>query len=285
VITGSSRPGADVCCGTRNQECKVKIVGDGFLSAHGISEARRISKEISPIVDLVQGAIRLCHISLLRIDVNAQETDVEKQKIISSVVLARLLEISESIVLLANGGFSTEVTAGLRNFLEAYFIFGNLCSNAEFVTEYFKTDLRARQKIINAAAPSKNEIYEKVNLYATENVRSELKSEIEELKATEANCYEYARRIECTETYNVFYRIASAATHSTPRSLEAYVIENEAGDVTEIRRMPQLSKIPDNLITVGLFLLNSCEGYNKLFGNDISVETNQLRIAFEAIDL
>jgi hypothetical protein len=263
----------------------MKIVGDGFLSARGIAEARCINKEISAIIDLVQGAIKLCDNSLLQIDTNAQETDIEKQKIISSVMLARLLEISESIVLLANGGFNTEVTAGLRNFLEAYFIFGNLCSNAEFVTEYFKTDLKARQKIINVAAQSKNEIYEKVNLYATENVRSELKSEIEQLDATEANCYEYAKRIECTETYNVLYRIASAATHSTPRSLEAYVAEDEAGDVAEIRRIPQLGKIPDNLITVGLFLLNSCEGYNKLFGNDISVKTNQLRIAFEAINL
>jgi hypothetical protein len=263
----------------------VKIVGDGFLSARGVAEASRIRNEISSVVNLVQDAIRLCDISLLKIDVNSQETDIEKQKIISSVVLARLLEISESIVLLANGGFSTEVTAGLRNFLEAYFILGNLCSNAGFVAEYFKTDLKTRQKIINVAAQSKNEIYEKVNLYATENVRSELKCEIDELNATEANCYEYARRIDCTETYNVFYRIASAATHSTPRSLESYVVENGVGDVTGIRRIPQLGNIHDSLITVGLFLLNSCDGYNKLFGNDISSEITQLRIAFEVIDL
>jgi len=263
----------------------MKIVGDGFLSVRGVAESERVKNEISLIVNLVENAIGLCDISLLKIDINAQDTDIEKQKIISSVVFARLLEISESIVLLANAGFSTEVTAGLRNFLEAYFIFGNLCSSSEFVKEYFNTDLKARQKIINAAAQGKSDIYEKVNQYATESVRGELKSEIEELKAVEANCYEYARRIGCADTYNALYRVASAATHSTPRSLEAYVTENKTGDVIEIRRTPQIGKIPDNLITVGLFLLNSCEGYNKLFGRDISAEANHLRSAFEAIDI
>lgn len=261
----------------------MKIVGDGFLSSRGVADAKHINKKISSIIELVQETIRLCDSSLAKNDITSQENDIEKQKAISSVMLARLLEISESIVLLANAGFSTEVTAGLRNFLEAYFIFGNLCSNTEFVKEYFKTDLKMRQKIINAAMQSKNDIYDMVKSYATEDVRIALKAEIEELNANEANCYEYARRIKCVDTYNALYRIASAATHSTPRSLEIYISENEAGDITEIRRMPQIGNIAESMITLGQFLLNSCDGYNELLGIDISPETKRLRTAFEGI--
>jgi hypothetical protein len=215
--------------------------------------------------------------------VEAQETDVEKQKVIACVLVARILEISESISLLAAGGFSVEVTAGLRNFFDAYFIFGNVCRDPAFIETYFKSDLNTRKKLMNVASKHKDAPFDLLHEYATEEVKSQLASEIANRNALEFNSYAFAEKIDCTVIYDSMYRIASAATHSTPRALESYVVEDENGDVIQLRRHPQVSDIPNRLNDLGVFLLNVAGGFTELFGLDYKTKIEILKTSFSEV--
>lgn len=255
----------------------MKIIGNGFLSKAGLLESQSIEGELREILNILQDLVELGDFILQSANLEEQETEIEKRKVVCSVLMARILEISEAIIVLAKGGFSNEVMSSVRNFVEVYFIFGNACIEKGFFEEYFKTDLVARKKIINVALQSKSEIFEKVRNYATDDVVDELKNEILDLSAVESNCYHYAKKIGCTDIYDGLYRIASSATHSTPRSLEVYVSENENEDVVEIKRKPQINNIDENLYSISYFLTNVCD----IFGSLVNVDVKSQLIGFE----
>ncbi|MCY1166609.1 hypothetical protein D9M73_65550 [compost metagenome] len=131
----------------------MKVMGTGFLSPEGLLDAQQIQTRLLPLLDTAKEAVALCRDALRAAKVAGQESDVEKQQVIACVLLARILEISESMILLASAGFSVETMAALRNFLDAYFIFGNICKDPSAVPKYFATDLIHRQKLINVDFP------------------------------------------------------------------------------------------------------------------------------------
>ncbi|MDP2784614.1 MAG: DUF5677 domain-containing protein [Sulfurimicrobium sp.] len=263
----------------------MKVRGNGFVSVEGRLEAQRLWSKLQQPVELVERTINLCHRGLESQAMVGQATDVEKQKVIACVVLARMLEISESIIVLAKGGFSVDVTASLRNFLEAYFIFGNVCKDPAFVPHYFNTDLKTREKLLNVSDMHKATPFELIKKYATDDVRAEIKEQISSVDASEFNSYEYANNVGCAAIYDSIYRITSAATHSTPRSLAAYVVESSEGYVMELLRGPQLGDIPQRLHDLGSFLLTVRAAFDDLFGIDVSDEIKQLREAFETMTI
>jgi hypothetical protein len=260
----------------------MKIIGNGFLSIQGQVEAKRLSTILTPLLDIVEEAINLCHSGLSSVLIFSQVTEVEKQRAISCVMLARLLEISESMVMLSKAGFSVEVMASMRNFLDAYFIFGNVCKNPSFIPQYFNTDLKAREKLIKVADKHKEALFEQIKNYASDEVRDELKAKIDSVNASEFNSYEYAKNVGCVAIYDSIYRISSAATHSTPRSLAAYVKENENGEIVELYRGPQLDDIPASLYNVGTFLLTVRSAFDELFDIESTGEIMRLRSKFDS---
>jgi len=255
----------------------MKIIGTGFLTPEGRADANRFALELTPITDLVEKAINLCHKGLESVVVTEQQTDEERQRLISCVVLARLLEIGESMVVLAKGCFPVEVSVALRVFLDAYFIFGNVCKAPGFIPQYFGTDLRAREKLINAASKHKAALFEPINQYATAEVRKELGEDIASKNAEAFSSYGYAANVGCTELYDGMYRITSLAVHSMPRSLAGYVTEDANGSVTALIRGPQLGDIRERLLDLGCFLLNVRSAFDELFGLDSTAAILELR--------
>ncbi len=261
----------------------MQIIGSGFLSNDGLIESQKIKLQIAPVLRLLTTTIELCQTALVNAKVDGQETAVDKQQVIACVLVARILEICESIVLLSAGGFSVEVTAGIRNFLDAYFIFGNICRDPEFLETYFNSDLSTRRKLLNVASKHKCAPFDLVREYATEKVKEQLATQISDVGASEFNSYAYANKIDCAVIYDSMYRIASAATHSTPRSLEAYVVEDEHGNVVQLRRHPQVSNIPERLNDLGIFLLNVVGGFSELFELDYRSEIETLKMSYSAV--
>ncbi|CAN5285952.1 hypothetical protein BH10PSE16_BH10PSE16_18880 [soil metagenome] len=86
----------------------MKIVGTGFLSKEGVAQAEQLQERLAPMLSLVERAVQMCHVGMLVATVEEQKTPLEKQRIIACIVLARLLEISESIVLLARCALGVE---------------------------------------------------------------------------------------------------------------------------------------------------------------------------------
>ena len=97
------------------------------------------------------------------------------------------------------------------------------------------------------------------------------------------DAYKNASNVGCAGIYDSLYRIASAATHSSPRALADYVLESSDGAVLEVKRHPQLGDIGIRLLDVGAFLLNVQDAFNELFAAPASAEVALLRSEFALV--
>ena len=261
----------------------MRVVGSGFLSREGLHVAEKVEQDLQGVLTLLSRAIDLCHEGLAAIVVPSHQSLEAKQRVIACVVMARVLEISEAIVVLARGGFSVEVTSATRTFLEAYFIFANVCEDAGFVSKYFSTDLKTRQTLINQAAKHRGPPFDSINAFATPDKREGLKKWMEELEVEGLDTYKNANNVGCAVIYDSLYRVTSAATHSSPRALGGYVLEDPDGNVLEVRRYPQLGDIGSRVHDVGCFLLIVRDAFDVLFGNVPSQAMASLRKEFEVV--
>lgn len=261
----------------------MKIVGDGFNSPKGVALAKQNLDTLGPLLKFAQDVVTLCQASLQETHIGDQHSNSGKQQTIACVLLARILETAEAIICLSHNGFGNEVNPLFRVFIEGYFVFGNVCKRAEFLPEYFATDLSTRQKIINAAVKRDHPIFHSLREYATEDMRNALKKEIEDAKATAIDAFKYANAIDCGHIYDSIYRITSAEVHTTPRALAAYVMENPDGTIGEIYRRPSLGHIPSRLYDLSRFLITLYSGFNELFGNDVEATTKSHRQQLEKL--
>lgn len=244
----------------------MKIEGDGFLSETGQKKAQQIVTRNTGIFRSLE-----CVISELRSfassqEVHEQDTDEDRQKIIALVLVARVLEISEAALLVMKNGMSNDANTMFRVFLDAYFILVNVCSDASFVTNYFKTDEPARLKLLNSAKKHDSELFRRINEYGSEVLKSALQKNIEEGNIQTFNSYAYAENIGCSEIYDSMYRIASASLHTTPRSIEKYVNEDEAGTILSIKDYPLEGDIPQRAYDLSYFLIKLQSGLKGIFG-------------------
>lgn len=262
----------------------MRVDGTGFLSEEGIAQAQQVAERLAPILELVENVVCLCHQGMAEAAIRDQETPQEKQRIIACVVLARLLEITEGSIALARGGFSVQVVSATREFLEAYFLFGNVCKDPAFVPQYFNSDLKTRQTLINQAFKHQGVPFASTHQYATDEVKAELQAQIDSVGAAGLDAYRNAKNVGCTVLYDSLYRITSAATHSSPRALGNYVTEVD-GMVIAIARGPQLGDIAQRLLDQGALLLNVRSAFDELFVRLPTVELEPLRRAFEEIAL
>lgn len=261
----------------------MKIIGKGFTAPQNKAEAAELATKLSPLLEFTENAVNLCQQTLESIDVGDQHSNTGKQKTIASILLARMLETAEAIICLSRCGFGNDVNPMFRVFIEAYFIFGNVCKDAKFIPEYFATDLANRQRVINAAIKHKDSIFQSLKEYATEEMRETLKKEIEDAKASILDTFKNANAIGCAHIYDSIYRITSAETHTTPRSLSVYVKEEVDGTISEIFRKPSLGHIPRRLYDTSHFLLTAYSGFNELFGLDVSSITAKQREKLETL--
>lgn len=116
-------------------------------------------------------------------------------------------------------GMSNEANTLFRVFLDAYFILANVCSDASFVANYFKSDEATRLKLLNSAKRHDSELFRRINEYGTEALMAALKKRIAKEKIKESKSYAYAENIGCSEIYDSMYRLTSVSLHTAPRSL------------------------------------------------------------------
>jgi hypothetical protein len=264
----------------------MRVLGYGFLSAEGRATAAENSASFAGLLALLDEAVALCHQGIEAVDVSEQETEQGRQRIIACVVLVRLLEISEALGHLARGGFSVEVEACFRNFLEAFFIFGNVCKDAAFVTRYFNADLVARQTLANQAMKhSGQELFASIRDYATDEVRKALDAQVRSSGASRLDVFEFARGVDALHIYDSQYRVASAASHSSPRSLLGYLSSGDEHPISGVIRGPQVEGIPWRLCDAAQFLTNVRAAFDELFSTDASFDVERLRRSIESASL
>ena len=216
----------------------MKINGRGYLSDEALVKSDLHCKQNSEIISIFDDSINaLLDFLDLHNDVD-QSTDLGAQQLIMLVLLARLIEISQSAYLQFKHGMSNELRSSTRVFLDAYFIIANVGSNYDFISEYFKTDLAQRIKLMNVASQYDDDLFNPANEYASKDVMENLKALIENEKAKELKSYSNALNVGCGKLYDSIYRLTSAAIHSSPRSLMKYIEEDANGNVDTINIQP-----------------------------------------------
>ena len=244
----------------------MKIDGDGFLSEAGQKKSHLIRVRSDLVFRVLERNITEVRSFASAQEVREQNTDEERQKIIALVLAARILEISEAALLVMKSGMSNEAETLFRVFLDAYFVIANVCSEASFVANYFKSDEMARLKLMNAAKKHGSELFKAINEYATEALHEAIHKKTAEENIQAFNSYLYADNIGCTEIYDSMYRMASGSLHTTPRSLEKYVEEDGDGTVIFVKDYPLEGNIPMRAIDIAYFLIKVLSGLREVFG-------------------
>lgn len=244
----------------------MKIEGDGFLSESGQKKAQQIVARNDRVFRALERTISEVRSFVSLQEVREQDTEEEHQKIIALVLAARVLEISEASLLVMKNGMSNEANTLFRVFLDAYFVIGNVCSDASFVANYFKSDEAARLKLLNAAKKHDSELFKSINEYASKAFQDELQKKIAEEKIQAFNSYAYAENIDCAATYDSMYRVLSGSLHTTPRALEKYIEEDEVGNIILIKDFSLEGDIPQRAYDLASFLIKVLSGLMEVFG-------------------
>ena len=244
----------------------MKILGDGYLSSRGQAEAQKVVAENRGGFDVLLHSINAFRSFAASREVTRQETKAEKQQAIALVVATRLLEVTEAAYVIMQHGMSIEANSLFRIFLDAYFVLGNVCSDPEFVAQYFRSDEADRIKLINSARKHADDLFQQVSGSISKEHQAELKFRVESEKIQACNSYDRAAKIGCENIYDSMYRIASAYVHTTPRSLGLYCEENDEGILISVRDGPVQGQIPQRLHDFAHFTIKALSGLQEVFG-------------------
>ncbi len=254
----------------------MNVEGDGFLSNDGSEKSARIVARNSGVFSSFEETIRDCKSFVLSTSMKGQDSEKNRQQIIAIVVAIRLLEICEAALLILKNGMSNEADTLFRVFLDAYFVFANICKDPGFIVEYFKSDEAARLKLLNSVEKHNSELFKEINEYATHELKVQLKQKIKEEKIQDFKSYAYADKAGCAEMYDSLYRLMSAPLHTTPRSLEKYIEEDEHGNITKIKYYPVEDDIPQRAYDFSYHLIKVIGGLKDVFGCSNEIETNAM---------
>jgi hypothetical protein len=243
----------------------MKVSGNGFLTKDGRNKTTVIKNRHIKAFRSYEKIIKKCRSVVLSVEMNEQATEKDRQKIIAIVLAVRLLEICEAALVILRHGLSNEADTLFRVFLDAYFIFVNVCLCPKFIVEYFRSDEPARLKLMNAAARHNSELFEDLNKYVTPEIKGQLKQKISEECIKAFKSEEYAKTAGCSIIYDSLYRLMSAPLHTTPRSLAKYVEEDENGNIIKIKYYPVEEDLPQRVYDFAYFLIKVIGGLKDVF--------------------
>lgn len=254
----------------------MKVSGDGFLTKDGRYKSTQIIQGHIRVFESFEEIIKRCRSFVLSADMKGQTTEKDRQKIIAIVLAVRLLEICEAALVILKNGLSNEADTLFRVFLDAYFIFANVCNNPKFIAEYIRSDEAACLKLMNAAKKHNSEFFKELNKYATPELKAQLKQKIAEENIKGFKSEEYAKSAGCSGIYDSLYRLMSAPLHTTPRSLEKYIEEDEHGNITKIKYYPVEDEIPERTYDFAYHLIKVIGGLKDVFDASDELEINAM---------
>lgn len=194
------------------------------------------------------------------------DSEQYRQKITAVMLVARMCEISKAALLIMRAELNNEAHSIFRVFLDAYFVFGAICSDASNLKEYFATDFAARLKLINVAEKHNSELFSLVKERISTESKDELRDFVKSESIQEFKSFNFANKCGCDHIFDSIYRVCSASIHSAPRSLLSYV-KADGDIITEVNFNPPAEDITAIASQLSHFLIKVYSGLTEVFGS------------------
>lgn len=216
----------------------------GFLGEQIQEFSRNIINNNKELFDLCFDFNQVAHDVKFRFPIDSEDD----RAIIATCLFIRILNGFQAVVILAKYGLSIESNMILRNLFQTLCILKRVVENEEFHRKYVLADLVQRRRLFNVAREDPDPVFDELRNDAHEYIKK-LSNEIQELEVEEYSVEKLAELANWKSFYNTFYRLKSADTHTSPRSLEEYLAADGENNIRSIKWGPSDEGINQTLFT------------------------------------
>jgi hypothetical protein len=225
---------------------------DGFLTDNLAIESALLSAN-DAVFDLARQMNRECHSLIFnRVEVPGNDG----QAILVVTLFLRALQHFQASILLLRKGLVAAGKVIIRAELEAIFALRAVASDEVNFRAFVSADMRERLNLIKKSRQYEYPILKMLREAISDDEISQLEAEVQQAGvAKKLTVRELSEQAKLHELYVSVYPILSRAAHSGVRELEAYLITDSDGEVSEIEYSPDLDDVVDLLLTACDFIL------------------------------
>lgn len=231
-----------------------------------LSDAMFLCKGMENIVSQIRGrhrhAVQLAE--GLNIFANHQifATEVKKwdrQQVLVSSLLPRLLTAFQACILTGERGLSAEATLLARKVLEVTFRIVAIAKSDEVAAKYVQADGLNRRKLLQKLKSLRTVQHTPEETQRIEQLHAEAAAIVKAEGVEELSIQGYAEEAGMLDFYNTAYAYFSQSAHTTVRDLEALIEKGPDGDIEALRYGPDPDGFSDLLCSAIEFVLISLE--------------------------
>lgn len=253
---------------------------NGFLSGRIETWIKEYQESNREILNRAQELNRDCHHFL-----DGRSIDLNDQKqAVSCVLFARILELYQAIIVVAQRGMIAPTQIMFRSFLEAMFHFFAIQKDPKYLDEYLDQFHIQRKKLVNKVHKSNSPQLDGLRQAIDDQLLEEIKQSVEELGIKPISIEDVAKRAECHDIYLIVYPLLCRAVHTSASALDSHVRFNK--DTQEIEGFIY-GPSPIETVRViglgGLWLAEALGEVSKLFEEDRSDLCESHKEAFQAL--
>lgn len=171
----------------------------------------------------------------------------DKQQLMVALLFARLLELYQSVLVLAERGSISAARALLRVMCEATFYMRASQKDPAFIDAYVQDDRFRQAQLIEALTaipPEANAVAPEI-LEDLKRQAAQLRAQIKADKQSWLKAADTAALADLLDFYRLFFVPYSNAVHSAARDLNSHVVENDQGSIASLRWGPDSANVED----------------------------------------
>jgi len=193
----------------------------------------------------------------------------DKRQLVTSVLFARLLELFQSAIVLAEKGFSTPVRIIFRAFLEVSFHHAAIHIDPEYLDDYLNQFYVQRKKLVNRLRNTTSPSLESIRQDLDEPIVSEINKTINDKGVRRLSIEDVARRAQHHDTYVTVYSDLSRAVHTSASDLESHLrLSEDTEEITGFGYGPSSRETSRVISLMGMSLAESLAQISQTFGED-----------------
>ncbi len=197
----------------------------------------------------------------------------EKQKIVGTVLFARIVSNYQGVIILIERGMPYEAQTLLRSMLESLFSLGAVTNNEDFAMNFVDEDEIHRLKLLRKMKQLEPEKMKDFGLSEKEIDKQieDLSSQIHENQIKKLTTEALSKMADLHDLYLIQYTLLSSTVHSKVRSLNSYIKTDDLGEAIKFVWSPEIEN--DDIYYIlhyaTQFMELSLRAINQLFKFDL----------------